>query len=482
MRALGILLKASVMESENIKIDFVKVSHAVLELILGQKNLFERLPRKLHVIAEPLKEIPLPMSGNTRIKDDVEFFEKKAVLLYDGIAASAMGAHNYIYRSKGVRVYLFEGGDVSILTPYSIIDDRGFFIENEIWGGIGDFNIYERYDCKDLIELFDSIQSNNDDFRKIQIGKGLVDFVCNIKKPFKKDYYLEYLLTPPDVDVLSDFSLDARQALWDIALSDEFESLNGVKWKNKAMEFLIQANISPNPFQIIEYIRGQKNSDGSDIQQFMRRLDTLEANLGGAIKGIARDFQSEEFWRNIFGDVYSDRSNEVVNFKNFPTAQGMTAIVDEIILLFKSQIEDRGLWKELWFDEVPRYESTVQNLFFSMATAFCEAFGLDITPEANLGNGPVDFKMSKGNRHKAVVEFKLSTNTSLIQGYTAQLEAYKRADKTEYGFFVVVDVGGIGNSVQRLNEAKADCEENWGRASEIFIIDGKPKLSASKRK
>jgi len=482
VRALGVLLKASVMESEGISVDFVQVSQAVFELVLAQKELFEPLPRKLHITAEPLPEIPLPMSGNTRMKNKVDFFKHNAVLLYDGIAASAMGAHNYIYRAKGIRAYIFEDGDVSLLTPYSVIDDRGFALENELWGGPGEFNVFGFYDSDVLLELFYSIQSYDDDFSEVFIGKGLIDFVCNIKKPFKKDYYLEYLLTPPDVDLLSDFSLDVRQALWDIALSDDFYSLNGAAWQNRAMELLIEADIAPTPHQIIEYIRGQKNSEGSDIQQLMERLNTLEANLGGSIKSIARDLRNPEFWKDIFLDGNSNCSSEVVRFRELPTIQGMKVVVDEILLLFKSQIEDRGLWKELWFDEAPRHESTVQNLFFSMATAFCEAFDLDITPEANAGNGPVDFKLSKGIRNKVVVEFKLSTNTSLIQGYTTQLEIYKRADKASYAVFVLVDVGSIGSSVQRLNKAKAEHEREGRRASEIFVIDGKQRLSASKRK
>lgn len=471
------------MESRGIFVNFVEISRMVFDLILEQQCLFEPLPKALHVVPEPFTEISIPMLGDRRAKIDGEWFEKRAVLISEGIAASAMGANNYIYRTKGVRGYLFEDGYVCLLTPYSTIDERGFSLENAIWDGMGDFEVDSLSDNHPLADFFEVTQSHdNDKFERACISEGLISVLVNIKKPFIKDYALELLLTPPDVNHLSEFSLDVRHSLWDIALSDEFEATNGAEWQSHAMELLIEAGISPAPIQIIEYIRQLRNDKGFDNVRLMERLDALEKNLSGSIKEVGRELRDPEFWGGVFGSASSHAANLIKGFKAFPTPQSLRMIVMEILDLFKVQVEDRGLWKELWFENSPKHENTVQNLFFSMATAFCEAHDLDITPEANAGNGPVDFKISKGNTSKVIVEFKLTTSTAILRGYDTQLEVYKKADKSDDGIFVLVDVGGLGSSLDRLNEAKKALESEGRDGSEILYIDGKQKQSASKRR
>jgi hypothetical protein len=66
----------------------------------------------------------------------------------------------------------------------------------------------------------------------------------------------------------------------------------------------------------------------------------------------------------------------------------------------------------------PRPEKAAQRLFFAIAYAYCKANNLDVTPEADTGNGPVDFKVSLGFTGRVLVEIKLSTNTKLVRGYT----------------------------------------------------------------
>lgn len=483
MGVLEKLLEARVRESKGIDIDLVSLSKEIFELVLEQNTLFELLPEKLHVIAEPLTGIHLPMAGNTRMKNKEKFYNKKAVLLHDGITSAALSAHNYIYKTKGFRVYIFEDGYVCILTPHALIDDRGFVLANEIWDDIGEFFTSRLKNIFPLTELFETIQSHdNENFEEVCISTGLISMITNIKRPFKKDFCLEYLLTPPDVDYLSDFSIDTRQALWDIALSDKFETLNGVEWQSHAMELLVEANVTPTPFQIIDYINRLRRSKNLDTQQLAERIDALERNLSGSIKNIGQELRDPVFWEKIFNKNEVTSSKAVRLLKKDSSAQNLKFVVIEILQIFKSQVEDRGLWKELWFDGKPRHEKTVQNLFFSMASAFCNAYDLDITPEANAGNGPVDFKVSTGNACKVIVEFKLSTNSAVLHGYETQLEIYKRGDNTDHAIFVLINVGSLGNTLVKLNEKKKKLDNRGRPTSEVIYIDGMQKASASKRK
>lgn len=169
-------------------------------------------------------------------------------------------------------------------------------------------------------------------------------------------------------------------------------------------------------------------------------------------------------------------------------SQGLTVdqvdqVVRLIVLKFQSLVEDNGLWKELWNEDFSRarLEKAMQRLFFAVASAYCEANSLDLSPEANAGVGPVDFKVSAGAKAKVVVELKRSLNPKLVDGYTKQLEAYKIAEGTDRGHYVIVDVGGLSSvKTSSLFLARTNVINAHGRASEIHFIDGSPQRSASK--
>jgi hypothetical protein len=119
-----------------------------------------------------------------------------------------------------------------------------------------------------------------------------------------------------------------------------------------------------------------------------------------------------------------------------PTSYGpdeVAGVVEKIIEGFRFLIEERRLSEELYAGQKVRPEKSAQRLFLVAAYAFCKANNLDITPEAETGNGPVDFKVSFGFRGRVLVEIKLSTNTKLVAGYSRQLEAYKGAEETTRG-------------------------------------------------
>lgn len=129
---------------------------------------------------------------------------------------------------------------------------------------------------------------------------------------------------------------------------------------------------------------------------------------------------------------------------------------------------------------MPRPEKAAQRLFFAVAHAYCKANDLDLTPEADTGNGPVDFKVSRGFSGRVLVEIKLSRNSKLTNGYTKQLEAYKVAEETLQAFYVVVDVGQMGEKDKRLIEIKNEASGRGEQISPIIFVDGSRRASASK--
>jgi hypothetical protein len=156
-------------------------------------------------------------------------------------------------------------------------------------------------------------------------------------------------------------------------------------------------------------------------------------------------------------------------------------VVKDTISQFKRHVEAGNLWEELWVENKPKKERASQLIYYAIADAFCKANDVDISPEANMGGGPIDFKFSSGYRARVLVEMKRSGGT-VVHGYEKQLEFYKTASQTDFAMFVVIDYGDIGNKLIEIRRIRDERFKNGERASEIVVIDATKKASAGKRK
>ncbi|SOC54643.1 hypothetical protein SAMN05421509_10448 [Chromohalobacter canadensis] len=148
---------------------------------------------------------------------------------------------------------------------------------------------------------------------------------------------------------------------------------------------------------------------------------------------------------------------------------------------FKHHVENGNLWEELWVDGKPKKERAAQLIYYAMADCFCKANDIDVSPEANMGGGPIDFKFSKGYEARVLVEMKRSSG-KVASGYSKQLEIYKNASRTEFGVYVVIDYGDRRSSFDVIREERLKLIESGEPASDILVIDATPKDSASIRK
>jgi len=211
-------------------------------------------------------------------------------------------------------------------------------------------------------------------------------------------------------------------------------------------------------------------------------FETLLDMLHGA-EGTAYDLQGdpkgEVFWRRIAATLAAQQPL-TINAPPQMDLVGVVTVVEQIIEQFRFLIEERRFSEEFYAGEVIRPEKAAQRLFFAVAYAYCKANNLDITPEADTGNGPVDFKVASGFTGRVLVEIKLSTNNKLLRGYFRQLETYKTAEETLKGYYVVVDVGKMGKKAKALRELNNQAEKRGDIVSPIVFIDGIRKPSASK--
>lgn len=167
-----------------------------------------------------------------------------------------------------------------------------------------------------------------------------------------------------------------------------------------------------------------------------------------------------------------------LNLSKKPSLDDVYKVVEKICLHFKDLIENNGLSKLLYDDKDKRkHESAAQLLFFGIACAYCYANNLDLSPEADAGRGPVDFKISMGASIKVLVEVKLTSNNQLAHGYEKQLPIYQKAEKSQKGIYLVLYNDGITKARwNKFNELVKNTKTN---NLDVIVVNAIPKASAS---
>jgi hypothetical protein len=156
---------------------------------------------------------------------------------------------------------------------------------------------------------------------------------------------------------------------------------------------------------------------------------------------------------------------------------------ESIVNQFIHFIENNSGYRLLWNDDTnrPKGEEATQLLFTGIAKHYCKANNIDISKEANLGRGPVDFKFSQGYRNRVLIEVKLARNSKFWDGLGLQLPKYLEVEEIKFGYFVIVCY--TEKDFSKLNGIQ-DIIINVCKVNNIivkfFIIDATPnKPSAS---
>ena len=277
---------------------------------------------------------------------------------------------------------------------------------------------------------------------------------------------------PPIVLVPSD-------VLRDLPIAKDWCSIASAASKNEALRKSINKDIADlwtsKTLKDKGEIRRWAMSGRKEFEDFLAMINSVKA----APYDLSNDPAGEVFWQELATTL---AAKEPLTLKKPPQLDidGVAAIVDQIIEQFIFLIEKRRFSEELYHDGERRPEKAAQRLFFAVASSYCKANDLDITPEADTGNGPVDFKVASGFMGRVLVEIKLSSNGKLVPGYTRQLETYKAAEETHKGYYIVIDVGQMGGKANELLKVKNEAVGKGNKVSQIVFIDGTRKPSASK--
>ena len=203
---------------------------------------------------------------------------------------------------------------------------------------------------------------------------------------------------------------------------------------------------------------------------------------------IEYDFLNDPIGEIIWAELSEKAATEnPINFKElnlFPASnENMANIVKTICDQFSHLIENCG-WYEFLYNEKDklRNERFAQKLFYGIADCHCRANNLNLSREPNAGSGAIDFKITQGYDSVVTVEIKYSSNTSLVKGYKTQLPTYNKAENAKHSIYLVIRTTESQNNLQNLEKERKKMIDNREITPEIIVIDGRKKLSASKRK
>lgn len=256
--------------------------------ILVEKNIFGEQAEEIYVplnekldVVEKLNIGILDKACNGKKSDIVKGncvtpFSEKALILKDGIYGSAFGRFHYIYRSKGERIYWFESGIIAYRTVYATIDEYGFQYCTE---EVDEVNIFNE-------EIGDSLGYFVNTPLEEGIGSVeiLISNLVDIKMDFVRDYPIEYLLYPRDVNQLSSFSIELQDQIWDSVvelvkdtlLNTCQERLDLLKY---LVEFLGKINIQLKAYHVIYLFDFyQENQKQLNVNLFQELMSTFRKN------------------------------------------------------------------------------------------------------------------------------------------------------------------------------------------------------------
>lgn len=268
----------------------------------------------------------------------------------------------------------------------------------------------------------------------------------------------------------------------DLPISTDWSGVVSTMRENTDLRDRINTNIGKLLASMTQKEKAEAKRKALEKKEYFEDLLTLIKEVEKEPYDFEADKNGELFWLRLTSSIDKNFPFNLSKYNKKLSLDEAEQLVDEILSQFKDLIENKGLWKEMWADDKkPRKEKAAQRLLFAVAYSYCKANNLDISPEADSGNGPVDFKLSQGFDEKVLVEVKLSSNGKLLHGYEKQLEIYKKGDDTERAFFVIVDIGFIGEKYQKVQQARIAAQKDGKRASKIIHIDAQQKDSASIR-
>lgn len=227
--------------------------------------------------------------------------------------------------------------------------------------------------------------------------------------------------------------------------------------------------------------RNKKTLQNNLTNYFVNNPNVLNDFLEYTKKRKSSHYDFENDKNGFYLPIYF---REIFDFKEMNIKDlSSLEIVHETIMRFKDKISNNNDIKRdlLWIKDKPRPEKTWQQAFHLTIFQKLEDADFDVVPEYQTGRGPVDFTLTKGTKCRVLIEIKLSKNNPL-KGLEIQLEKYKKCVSNKKAYFICFNLEQDNQKYQKLEVDLKNRAKELNLDTEIIVIDGRIKPSASKLK
>jgi hypothetical protein len=229
-----------------------------------------------------------------------------------------------------------------------------------------------------------------------------------------------------------------------------------------------------------------KNVDKLTIIDFARRHSEIRAEYLNYVEdeSIAPyDMNSDNKGYVRWYDASANYCRAYPLFFAIKNQEAFLHSVEQMVEAYCHFIEENQGHKLLWNDNgKSKSEKAAQLLFLGTIKQYCQANDIDISPEANIGRGPVDFKLSKGFTCRALLEVKLARNTRFWNGLTRQLPTYINAEGIQHGYFIVIAY--TDEDLKRISDIQTVADQvsaKLGYSITVVVVDAMPNKPSASR-
>lgn len=224
----------------------------------------------------------------------------------------------------------------------------------------------------------------------------------------------------------------------------------------------------------------------SDIVANKKKImqDIIENNRDEVLRKFSNDgkeytaydlSEDKENVNNIYelaNQFYKDNKNFLLETKKDNSTMPVKMVAELLIKYLQMIITDKKGYVFLLsngnrFISEPKISKFVHILFYARIKD--AGFNVDISPETNAGNGPVDFKISRGD-DKVLIENKISSNPKLLEcvDENKQIHTYLKQEECKEAYLVVfINKESDIDKINALNKKASQYTEKYN----IFIKD-----------
>lgn len=389
-----------------------------------------------------------------------------------GNGGSGLGKNFAMALNKAFSDILINFGSEN-LTKGSHLEKLCLFKEGVGKDSISDFttNLIKHF-LLDYTQCFSEKYINSKFLRKHIIPK--VKFNYNTRTWENKEYTLptyqgDYvLLTPRDILTKDETWINRNEMIEDFSdicnsvdndqlrgqLTDYFHRNLPEDAKKNDREYAADLTIRNYPDFIDYYIRYKENNASSANFESNLKVEDVERKYIKSVQNLIELIQQQ----------HSDFFH--TNYDTFEESY-------QRVMYLKQVIENNNGYKIFYIKNAPVQREADLQLMFRL-TWFASIS--DVNSEVDNGRGPVDYKVSRGDKDKTLVEFKLASNSKLKQNLAKQVKIYEKANSTKKSIKVILYF--TDTELSKITNVFKELKIKEGK--DLVIIDARPnKVSAS---